>query len=459
MASFMDRVKQMNPAVIAKRPEIAEFWNKGLGWTLSHRRAFKHYLGSQLPKDDFYDYQIKKEPVPLSEIELAILCWAGAGTNGIIRNDRTFEQDATTHPSFEGRVYPSACNVWYVHLIFANDDGVFLYRPHAPKKIVEMPTCDDTEVIFKSFKDGVTQLSHTPLWKIEQEELKLRNPGGVTKSESGLTSLFQPGVTYFFPMVDMTLEFINILLMLEGTGTRLFDEELGILAGVDKWVEKGFLNAKEVPLKLYEMGALQILIAHQYYIHQNIQLCSTAMGHGGYVTGGGFNSLMCLHKTLLEGGNGFRFAKDKYGIDYPVGIDGVIETHMPPYMSIDEAVQDVYDIKFKKGYGRYNNDVKDGDKVLYKGFSDQPRSVHRPFKDSDKYTSNVWIDPAESAEIAKSVGNHIFNNYNRFPRLFNPLLCENFVQVGHIDLDFYKKFHVDGSVWEEQEQHFKTWHS
>jgi hypothetical protein len=455
---FMERIKEMDPQAIAQKPEILAFWDKGLCWALAHRRAFKQFHGSQPPKDDFFDYQSKKEPIPLSEVELALLCWAGAGTNGLIRNDRTFKQNATTHPWFEGRVYPSACNVWFVHLFLANDDGVFLYRPHVPTRIVEIPAKDDLAVIFQAFKDGIVQLSSTPIWRVEQEIMEKQNKECITKSEAGIKKLFQPGVSYFFPIVDMTTEFINALLMLEGIGTRLFDEQLGKSAGLDEWVKKGYLKGKEVPLMLFEMGALQILIAHQYYIHQNLQLCSTAMGLGGYVTGGGFNALMCLHETLAKCGNGFRFAKDKVGYEYPVGIDRILETHMPPYMSIDEAVQDVYDMKFKAGSGRYSSAVKEGDKIMYPGFSPEPRAMHRPFKEPEKYIKAAWVDPVESAEIAKGVANHIFDNYNRFPRLYDPILCENFVQIAHIDLDFYRQYYVEGSVWEEHKEHMRMWH-
>lgn len=454
----MERIKEMDPAEIAKRPEMEEFWDKSLCWALAHRRAFKHFLGNKLPKDGFFDYDSDREPVPLSEIELAVLCWAGAGTSGLIRNDRTFAQNATTHPWFEGRVYPSACNVWFAHLLFTNDEGVFLYRPHVPTKIVEIDTKQDMAVIFNAFKEGVVQLSSEPIWKTEDAILKTRGKSVATKSTTGIERLFQPGVTCFFPLVDITVEAINILLMLHGTGTRLFDAEAGRLAGIEKWVAKGFLNVKEVPLRLFETGVIQVLLAHQYYIHQNLQLAATAMGLGAYMTGGGYDSLICLHETLLKGRNGFRFSTDKQGFDYPVGIDGVIETHMPPYMTMDEAVQDVYDMKFKTGYGRYSSEVKEGASVMYPGFDPRPRAVHRPFLDNDKYTAAAPADPKESAEIAKSVCNYIYDYYGRFPKLFNPLLCESFVQVSHIDLDFYKKYHVPGSIWKEQKEHVRKWH-
>jgi len=203
---------------------------------------------------------------------------------------------------------------------------------------------------------------------------------------------------------------------------------------------------------------MQLLIAHQFYIHQNIQLCAAAMGLGGYVTGGGHNALNLLSETLKQGGNGFRFATDKQGYTYPAGIDHVIEPHMPPYMSMTAAVQNVWDMKFRKGYGRYSQQVKEGDEVMYPGFDRKPRAVHRPFLEPDKYTRAAWVEPMEAVEIAQDVANYIYDTYGRFPRIFNPILCEHFVQTLHMDLDFYDRYQVEGSLWSEQRNHMRNWH-
>lgn len=154
--SLAESIRKLNPSEAASRPEVKALWEKGLFWSLAHRRSFKYPLGAPMPKDGFLDYEPRKEPVPLNEIELALLCWAAAGTNGLIRNDLSFLQDSYTHPWFEGRVYPSACNVWYAHLIFTHDDGIFLYRPHVPTKMVEIGRQEDMEVIFRAFKDGLS---------------------------------------------------------------------------------------------------------------------------------------------------------------------------------------------------------------------------------------------------------------------------------------------------------------
>ncbi|MFC2013655.1 hypothetical protein ACFLU8_02095 [Chloroflexota bacterium] len=445
--TFMERIEKMNPREIASRPEVKALWDKSLFWSLAHRRSYKYAPGANIPKDAFFDHEPKMEPVPLTEVELALLCWAAAGTNGIMRNDLSFGQLACTHPWFEGRVYPSGCNVWYGHLIFSTDDGILLYRPHVPTKIVEIETQSDMEVIFRSFKEGIVQLSDEPI--------KIPDDSPVAEFMNS-ACMFKPGVTTFFPVIDVTVEQLNLYLIREIN--YLFDDEAGKPAGIQRWIDKGYIKGTPIPLSLYEAAEGQTLLAHAFYMQQNLQLCAAAMGLGGFIFAGGFNIFKLLSETLDRKGMGFRFAKDKRGYPYPVGIDGLIETHMPPYMSIDEAVDDIWNMKFKPGFGRYSSEVKEGDEVMYHGFDPMPRAVYRPFKEPEKYTKAVQVQPPEVIQIAKDIANYIYNTYGRFPKMFNPITCQLQVQIAHIDPNFYDKYQAKGSIWEEQREHFNTWH-
>ncbi|MFC2002858.1 hypothetical protein ACFLV4_02790 [Chloroflexota bacterium] len=446
--TFMERVKKMDPEEIATRPDVKALWDKSLFWSLAHRRSFKYPLGAKIPKDDFFDYEPQKEPVPLTEVELALLCWAGAGTSGLMRNDLSFAQSAVTHPWFEGRVYPSACNIWYVHLIFANDDGIFLYRPHVPAKMVEIETQEDMEVIFKAFKEGVVQLSDQPIRMTKDSPAAGHHVAAY---------MFQPGATTFFPVVDITVEELN-LHILRAYRWQLFDDEAGQPAGIQKWIDKGCLKGEKFPLSRLEAADIHSLTAHQFYIHQNLQLCAAAMGLGGFPISGGHMTFLMLNEILDRSGKGFTFATDKRGYSYPVGIDGLIESHMPPYMSMDEAVDDIWNMKFKPGHGCYNPEVKEGDEVMYRGFDPKPRAVYRPFRDAEKYTRAAWPQPPEAVQIAKDIANYIYDTYGRFPKLFNPIICQHQVQISHIDIDFYDKYMLEGCIWREQREHLSIWH-
>ena len=182
------------------------------------------------------------------------------------------------------------------------------------------------------------------------------------------------------------------------------------------------------------------------------------MGLGGFIYAGGIATLMLLGEALGRKGMPLRTVTDKRGYSYPVGIDGLMETHMPPYMTVDEAVDDVWNMKFKSGYGRYNAEVKEGDKVLYKGFDPNPRAVYRPYRDGEGYCKASPVQPPEAVQIGKDVMNYIYDTYGRFPRYFDPITCHLMVQISHIDVDFYDHYQVDGSIWEEQRKHLSTWH-
>lgn len=198
---LLERISAWDPKEIAARPEIKELWRKGLFWCLAHRRSFKYPMGIKLPQDAFFEYE-PRDLVPISDEEIAILCWAAAGTNGIIRNDLSYIQGATIHPWFEGRVYPSACNVWYVHLIFCTDDGIYRYVPHVPAQPVEIQGEEDLWKIFQAFKDGVRQISNQPIRIPEQSPAawKLTAP-----------FIFKPGTVMFIPVADLTTEYINLI--------------------------------------------------------------------------------------------------------------------------------------------------------------------------------------------------------------------------------------------------------
>jgi len=364
----------------------------------------------------------------------------------------TFSMNVTTHPWFEGRVYPSSCNVWYAHLLFANDDGIFLYRPHVPTKPVEIETQEDMQVIFKAFKEGVIQLTDKPMRVTDDLPITLK-PQNVGKE-----FMFQPGVTTFFVLVDVTVQMINLYQLVQFHGIQIIDEEAGRPAGIQKWIDNGYLGEKKLPLRVVEVGRLLSCNAHGYMIHQNLNLCTAAMGLGGNVTAGGYISLMLMNDTLAKSGRGFRFAVDKSDNSYPVGIDGIIETHCPPYMSMDDAVEDVWAMKFKPGYGRYSPEIKEGNKVIYRGFDPEPREVYRPFKNAEKYNVAATPKSSEGLQIAKDIANYIYDTYGRFPKLYNPIVCEHVTQVQHIDTDFYDQYLLDGSTWQEQREHLRIWH-
>ena len=71
---------------IADRNEVKELFNYPLLQAIAHRRARRFPLGCTL-KEGGLQHASEQPPVPLSDLETAILCWSGNGITGSITGD------------------------------------------------------------------------------------------------------------------------------------------------------------------------------------------------------------------------------------------------------------------------------------------------------------------------------------------------------------------------------------
>jgi hypothetical protein len=81
-------------------------------------------------------FQSEHEPVPLTEVEEAILAWAACGPNGMVH------WDIAVHGGFHeltwigGRTCASPGNSSSTDLIIIKDEGVFLYKPDQEREAI-----------------------------------------------------------------------------------------------------------------------------------------------------------------------------------------------------------------------------------------------------------------------------------------------------------------------------------
>lgn len=455
--SLQENIRSMEPKEIVNRLEVRAVWDMGLLWCLSHRRSFRYPrgAGAELIRDGFFNYdEPKHEAVPLNEVELALLCWAGLGTNGLAYSENSLEM-AFHMPTFEGRVVAFGGNQWSAELIFSHDDGVFLYTPHVPTKSLEIETVEDMEIIFKAFKEGITKLSDQPLRTETLPQLTLKELRG---------RAYKPGTTVFLPIAELVSREIDLLMVSANQSTPeerllIIDDDTGKPAGIQKWIDNGYLkDAAVTTVSRFETGVLRSKIVSLGAISQNIQLCAAAMGLGAFPFGG--SSIVAAGGgTPQSRGMGFSFASDKRGRRYPVGIDGLFTALMPPYVSIDEAVDAYCDAAFGPS-GRLNPAVREGDEVVYRGYRPRPRAVHRPLKEPSKFAaaSQEWKPKPEAVQLVKDYCNYVYDTYGRMPKTLDPFVLPVCTQVAHVDLGFYDRFFISGSVWKEQRDHLNNWH-
>ena len=80
------------------------------------------------------NYNSKEQPVPLNDLETALLCFAATGITGV-----TVEEirHLLGHLTVIGRTAASPCASLTLHLFFTNDEGVFYYKADATDEIFQ----------------------------------------------------------------------------------------------------------------------------------------------------------------------------------------------------------------------------------------------------------------------------------------------------------------------------------
>ena len=414
------------------KAQLAEIYNYPLFQAIIHRRARRFRLGHEIPFGPL-KYKSDKQPMPLSKLETALLCFAGAGSTGMALTELAPGFGVNTLMNWSSRAFPSPCNSQRTRLLLTNDDGIYLYEPREAEKIVAVETLDDLEERVRTFEEETIKLKDGRL------DLAPRPPATWTLN-SGM--LNRRGQTMFMPIVDPGYELIDMsLLSIQYDHYQFYDDLTGKPAGIDKWIDKLNLNIR-VPLSTLDRYAAIGCSLEAGFICQNILLMAQAMGLGAFPFSG-YVSLIIMGGTPVTRGLGFRFTTDKKGLPNPVGIDGAIEGYCPPYKTMDEAVDAIVETKFGPG-GLFT-----------------PEAKPSPYLDQASIAEAMVGDriPDDVIQCTKDLCNYIYETYGRFPATVDSMNLPIMVAVQHIDPDFYKKYYSSGAVTENQETHMAKWHS
>src|SRR3989304_1778556 len=111
------------------------------------------------------------------------------------------------------------------------------------------------------------------------------------------------------------------LLMTDDERMRIVDDDVKKPAGIKRWIDSGYLTGHTLALGAFEPRLLAAIYGTAAYMQQNLQLCASILGLGGYPYSGVY-SIILMGGTPAMRGLGFRFASDKRGYPYPVGLDG-----------------------------------------------------------------------------------------------------------------------------------------
>jgi hypothetical protein len=363
-------------------------------------------------------------------LELAILCWAGAGITGTVTNE-----DLADLSSWVGRAIPSGHNFHAQKLFFTRDNGTFVYDPKTATKPVEIDTETDREKIMTYFKEDCH--------KIMPNRVKMF-------SEAMLPPLVwninRPGTTVFIPVVDAIGGYLStVISSLVRGGYQLFDDMKKQPAGLQKWIDSGDLKGPSVGLASFEKSLQRgIFAAPAYLMMEHIHLVAEAMGLGS-VMFAGYTGEVMLGITPMGKGLGFRAVKDKEGNLNPVGLNGVFEAYCPPfYKSMDDAID-----------------------AFLEEMSSPASALGPDYKGALPFENEYWqkIRPEFHGELSKkhidmvkAFCNYVYDTYGRIPVTSNAKMIPIWLQVHHLDIDFYEKHYAEGMVTAVQKNHMKLWH-
>jgi len=254
----------------------------------------------------------------------------------------------------------------------------------------------------------------------------------------------KPGTTIFIPVVDQTAEYINFILSVydrEGRGYRMMDDIKNQSAGLQQFIDNGQLKGPDIPVSSTETNVQYGNIAPAYLMLENIHLVAEAMGLGAIMFSGYVGQIV-LGVTPFSKGLGFRASTTKDGKLNPVGLDGIFEAYCPPYYkNMDEAV----DAFCERKYG--TNGIYSAE---YSGLT--------PFKNW-KGIQPDFNRPSElSLRQVKSYFSYLYDQYGRIPATLDTMLLPVWLQVHHLETEFYDKYFPEEMMTQEHRNHMKLWH-
>jgi hypothetical protein len=399
------------------------------------RKSRRMALGMEM--EGVLGYQSPYAPIPLTELEEALLLVAGTGLTGLNLGDIDPSMGADALMQWTARTWPSSCSNHGTELFFTNDDGLyFLDMWNLMPEEGEISTLSGKSTEHQvDFMLELVRRAKVPL-SDKRAELPTGLPGLFVFNHWNAN---KPGTTLFMPVSGMTLEYINLLFIYFSPEYRftLVDETNGFKpAGLQKWIDKGRIDPnRQMGIVEIEQRVLSMQVVEQAFICQNINFALQALGLGGW-TFTGYIARFALGGMDVPG-LGFRFADPKQGPSVPVGRDGIFEAFTPPYYSdMGEAVDAFMETK----WSQYE--------------PEKPKAYLEP----DKVVSQIERPTPDTVEIVKDYCNYVYETYGRFPAYIDPMYQRLTCQAQHVDTDFYEQYYPPGSVTNQHYKHFERWH-
>ena len=459
----------MKDTVTHNHRGLDAFLKEPLAHTLWTRRTRRVPRGADVAAGSM-SWTSPNDPEPLSKLEEAILI-AATGATGLTMPDRPWQDDETGDPIMskpnlvmQGRTAGSPDNAQGTHFFMINDEGTYFLR--------RLPPLEDGI-------DGWTPevlIAQAEKAKVKLIDRRIDVPGGMRDFPAYLDSnrflSNREGTTIFFPVVDLSHQYINGLMYLltqpeKSRPVLVDDANFYQPAGVKKWIKSGFLN-EDIKVPMGKIQQMRTQIEADLLI-QNLFLVTEAMGLGGWVHGS-------ISPPVLMGDPNFRdtygdmldfdyvsppwkmmdllrwhtlpIARMKHARTHAVGLrhhgEPLIKAKCPPnYASMDEAVDAVVAGKF-------------GPQGVYK----DPSVFEKIYKDDfgARYLAEAAEYEGDVIECTRAICNYIHDTHGRFPAHCDAIQAPGiWLQAHHVEDEYYEAFFRNGRT-HRQRQHDATWH-
>ncbi len=404
-------------------------------------------------------FESSTAPRPLSEVEEALIAWAALGPNGIITADIPVQGDLSSLLSWAGRTVPASSNDQAVDLFIINDSGVHLYRPGQERMSpVEIQGPQDYWKILHWYRSGRTTLAQRRpdvAWATAPPGTHNVNTMGALQYNAN-----RPGSTWFLPVGDVGLEWVNLLLSsYQFGGFYLQDPATNKPAGCDQWIRPGFLEVG-FPIPIFDELALMQHVTEVACVVQNIRLACEAMGLGAWAMGGYSDDLLLGAYPEVAAGLGFSFlerdpARNPSMTATCQGLPGVLDARMAPsrkFPGAEALVRHVVEMRYQRG--AHLSPVDNWAERNRGPFNDEAREA---ILQHPRAHIPDWV-----VEAAIETVRYVIDRYGCAPAYVNPVRAKFSCQVHHVDLEYYRRFHTGGQepylATPQLVSHFRDWH-
>jgi hypothetical protein len=401
------------------------------------RRSRRFALGDEIP-DGSLAYKSKHEPVPLSELERALVLSAMGGTTGwhygITRHERYAPHIANYPSAAAGRTFPSAAGFHTAELFFTDDSGTYFFPTRDAGALVDPAVEEVTpELMVKRHLAQIRRLSD------ERIHLPAREP---YMEGHNTWCANVAGCLLVIPVADIAQMLLNILCFFAQNGYCVYDDVNDAqIPGIHAFSD--LVDVEEpFPLSFAEQYALTEATAELATCCYAGVLTLQAMGLGGWMFDGidRFTMLGASGDPEVPG-IGFRYDEDeRWSTPNPTGLDGVFEAFCPPHhANMAAAVEALAERKFGAG-GPHNPETPGAwsESAVIRGAAE---------RFSEKFKACVALQ-----------AQYILDLFGKFPGTVPTVFCLNYVQAHHLDLDFYDRFFKPGAYLRSHAEHMNRWH-